>query len=486
MSLSTALNNAATGLRATARAADLVAGNIANSLTPGYARRELILGSSTVGASGNGVRVLGVQRVSDPLIVSDRRLAQADAGGSDVLSAALKRIEQAIGDPTSPSSLSARAVAFGASLVEAASRPDSSARLSSTITDARRLTQGFNAVATEIQDVRTRADNAIASLVDQVNTAVEKVDKLNTEIVRLGGQLRDASGLQEERQQLIDGIAEILPVREVPRANGEIALFTEGGAVLLDGRPRQLEFQAKGFVEPTMRVEDGALSGLALDGLPINTSSGTSLLGGGALQAQFDVRDSAGVEAQEAIDALARDLVERFQDPALDPTLTAGDAGLFTDLASPFDPANEEGLALRIGVNPLVDPLQGGEVWRLRDGLGAAVPGEAGQSALIVALSDRFELRRTPATGPAASQPRSVSDQVAFILSGISITRQSQDAETAFQGTRLATLREQEAASGVDTDDEMQKLLAIEQAYGANARVIQTVDSLLEELLRIT
>jgi flagellar hook-associated protein 1 FlgK len=31
----------------------------------------------------------------------------------------------------------------------------------------------------------------------------------------------------------------------------------------------------------------------------------------------------------------------------------------------------------------------------------------------------------------------------------------------------------------------MQKLLTIEQAYGANARVIRTIDALMDELLRI-
>lgn len=485
MSLNTALNNAATGLRAASRAADLVAGNVANALTPGYARRDLILAASTSGSQGSGVRVLGVQRLTDPLVLGDRRLAQADAGGASVLSAALKRIEDAMGQPVDPASLSARAAAFGAKLIEAASRPDSEARLAATVTEARRLTEGFNAVAAEIQDVRSRADTAISTLVEQVNAALIRVDRLNTQIVRMGDRTRDASGLQEERQQLIDRIADAVPVREVPRANGAVALFTDGGAVLLDGRPRLLGFAAKGFVEPDMRIEDGALSGLTLDGRDLNVSPGGSLLGGGALQAQFDIRDRAGVEAQQALDALARDLIERFQDPALDPTIAPGGAGFFTDGASPFDPLNEEGLALRIQVNPDVDPLQGGEARRLRDGIGSAVPGEAGQAALISALSARFAEQRMPATGPASSQARSVTDQIAFVLSGISISRQSQDAETAFQATRLAAIREEEASNGVDTDDEMQKLLAIEQAYGANARVVQTIDALLDELLRI-
>lgn len=38
---------------------------------------------------------------------------------------------------------------------------------------------------------------------------------------------------------------------------------------------------------------------------------------------------------------------------------------------------------------------------------------------------------------------------------------------------------------GVDSDAEMQKLLQYEQAYAANARVIQAVNDMMDQLLRI-
>ena len=43
----------------------------------------------------------------------------------------------------------------------------------------------------------------------------------------------------------------------------------------------------------------------------------------------------------------------------------------------------------------------------------------------------------------------------------------------------------QELQGGVDTDREMQDLLQIEKAYAANAKVIQTVDEMLDLLLGI-
>jgi flagellar hook-associated protein 1 FlgK len=244
-----------------------------------------------------------------------------------------------------------------------------------------------------------------------------------------------------------------------------------------------------------MSVEAGSLSGLTIGGVPVDPSGDRSLLGAGALMAQFELRDIAGPEAQRAIDAVARDLVERFQDPALDPSLGAGAAGLFTDRGLAFDPAApppplprpypEEGLAQRLSINPLVAADGADEVWRLRDGLGAAAPGPVGDPSLIVALGERLGEARSIASGPQQGQTRGFADQVAQFLSGVSTTRQAREGEAAFEGARLAGYREAEAAGGVDTDDEMQKLLVIEQNYAANARVIQTIDLLMDELRRI-
>ena len=493
MSLSFALFNAASGLRAQGRAAELVSGNVANALTPGYARRELQLTTDIVGANG-GVRVAGVARIVDPVVLADRRLAQADAGHAGVLARALESVEATIGDPTEAGSLSERVARFSARLIEASSQPGSELRLRQAIEAARGLTEGIAEVGDAIQQMRTRADTEIGQLVERVNSAVAQVDRLNDQILRLGDKARESSGLQEARQQAIDSISEILPVREVERANGSVALYTAAGVTLLDGRVWKLDFTPNGTVEPQLRIEDGALSGLTVGGLPVTPGGDRSLLGEGALAAQFELRDVAGPEAQAALDAIARDLVERFQDtPLVDPTMAAGDPGLFTDGGAAFDatppapapPYPEEGLAQRLRINPLLDPRAGGEAWRLRDGLGAAAQGPPGDPSLIIALGERLTAARPVASGPQQGQARSFADQVALFLTGIATTRQAREEEATFAQARLAGYREAEAAGGVDTDDEMQKLLLIEQNYAANARVIRTVDDLMDQLARI-
>ncbi|NBC95652.1 MAG: flagellar hook-associated protein FlgK, partial [Deinococcus-Thermus bacterium] len=361
MTLSNALASATSGLRATSRAADLVSGNVANALTPGYARRDLALATDVVG-TGGGVRVLGVERQVDPIILADRRVAEAETGAARARADALSAIETEIGDPTSAGSLSDRVARFSASLVEAAGAPDREAQLDRAVADAKRLAAGFRSIGDAIQDTRSRADEAIAGMVERINTAVGQVDVLNDRIRSLGAGAPEAPALEERRQQIVDSVAELVPLREVARPDGTIALFTSGGAALLDGRAWPLGFEPRSTVTVGMTVEDGALSGLTLRGQTVPTGATRSLLGDGALQAQFDMRDRAGPEAQAALDALARDLVERTQDPTLDPSLPSGPPaapGLFTDAGAAFDaglPGAEAGLAQRLAVNAAVDP----------------------------------------------------------------------------------------------------------------------------------
>ncbi|HOP20284.1 MAG TPA: flagellar basal body protein, partial [Amphiplicatus sp.] len=65
MSISSALNNATTGLSAASKRADIVSSNIANALTPGYSKRDLSVSERILGSEGAGVIVNGVVRASD-------------------------------------------------------------------------------------------------------------------------------------------------------------------------------------------------------------------------------------------------------------------------------------------------------------------------------------------------------------------------------------------------------------------------------------
>lgn len=482
MSISGSMSSALSGLNAAARSAELISSNIANALTEGYGRRELQLGARRVGNTGQGVQINGVAREVNQVLVGDRRIAQAGAADRDGRANFLLRVERALGSPDSAASLSGRIAAFDAALIAAAARPESDARLSGVADAARALSQSFHDISGEIQTARSAADARINADVVEVNRALATIADLNTHITTLASGGRDSSALIDQRQQLIDRIATIVPIREVPRENGRVALFTTGGAVLLEGKPAVLGFTPTGLITPDMTLGSGALSGLTINGRPARTDTGGTMAGGN-LAANFAIRDQLATGAQADLDAVARDLVTRFQDPGLDLTRAPGTPGLFTDGGAAFSPANEEGLAARLGLNALADPAQGGAAWRLRDGLGATSPGPVGQSTLLTALRTALIDARPTTSGSYSAGNRSLSGLATQLHSNIASSRLGQETEASFAAARATALHTLELEGGVDTDRELQDLLLIEKAYAANAKVIQSADEMIQILL---
>jgi flagellar hook-associated protein 1 FlgK len=474
---------ALSGLSTTARGAEVVSSNIANAQTEGYGRREMQVAVRELGATSQGVRVAGIVRHADPVAISDRRLASAGTGARTVASDFLKRIETAVGTPDSEVSVNARIAAFERALIEASSRPDSEARLNSVAQSAKNLVTQLSTAASEVQLQRAKADDQIEDEVARLNKALAQVADLNTKVLANVGTGRDASSLMDQRQQVIDAIAQIIPLREVPRDGGKIALYSTGGAVLVDGSASTLSFTPVGVITPDMTLSSGALSGITINGQAVPTIAEGGLISGGSLAAHFALRDVLAPQMQEKLDAIARDLVERFQDPALDPTRAVGDAGLFTDLGNPFLPANEVGLAQRLQLNPIIDPAQSGALWKLRDGLGATAQGALGNAGLLNNLASALTGQRAPVSGGFSVGTRSYDTLVADMVSGIAATRLTAESETSFAAARYDHLRTIELAGGVDTDQEMQTLLLIEQAYSANARVIKASSEMIQTLL---
>ncbi len=482
MSFSSTLNSAISGLTAASRAAEIVSQNIANAQTPGYARRSLVLGSNSVSP---GVRVLGVHRFGDPVILANRRQSESIHGASGALAGFASRFETLVGTASDPGSISLRIVAFETSLIEAASHPESPQRLDVAVARAGDLAAKIAAASEGLRVMRTQADIAIGVQVNRLNKALQDVQALNTRItaVKPGGGER--AGLLDQRRLVIDEINLIVPVNVVARDHGQIALYTDGGAILLDGPAATVGFAPVGETVPEMTLANGGLSGLEINGLAVKTDSARGAMRGGTLSAQFEIRDELAVAAQAGLDTVARDLIERFETAGLDPTVALGDPGLFTDGGAAFDAALELGLAGRIALNSVVDPDQGGESWRLRAGLGAAGPGEPGEARQLQAFTDALSERRTPGSPVFGTGEQTMVGLGSALLSRAAQNSAESDRTLSFAAASMTELTRIELAQGVDTDAELQALLIIEQAYAANARMIQVADEMMQAILRM-
>lgn len=478
MAISNAFNIAAGGLSASARMAEVVSSNLANALTEGYAPRQVDLSSSFLG----GVAIDGITRVSDPGILRDRRIADASVGSQQRGAVALSQLEQAFGPVGDSSGLVGRLAALEESLISAGSNPGSDQRLSTVISSLESVTTALRSDADAIQQQRQDADKAIALDVDTLNETLKQIEKLNSDVTRLVGSGNDPSAVIDARQNAIDKLTSIVPVTEIDRGNGQVALYTKTGVALIDGKPATFGFSQVGTIVPDMTLASGALSGVTLNGDPLDLGNGFGRMKGGSLEAAFNLRDDTLVELQSNLDQIASDLIQRFEGPTIDPSQAIGDPGLLTDRGSAFDPLDVAGLSSRLTVNGAVDPQQGGTLSRLRDGVNATVAGPIGDNAQL----DRWlTALREPISLSTGGVARSAIGHASDQIGNVGRLRLSAEESLSFETARYESLKSAELAGGVDSDQELQRLLRIEQSYAANARVLQTLDAMMSRLMEI-
>ncbi|GIT92982.1 flagellar hook protein FlgK [Jannaschia pagri] len=481
MSLSASLNNALTGLGLASRRAEIISSNVANADTPGYARRRLATNGPVTGVSANDI---SVRREVDANLQKLRRDAAADAGSAQVAAGFHTSLDTAIGDPDQAGSLQDLLSRFDTTLTAAIADPTSNVRLAAISNAAEGLADKLNSLGSQITRDRRAAETQIAKTVQQLNEDLAQVSDFNASIARMEATGRDASNLKDQRQVAVDRIAAAVPVTELPRENGRVALVSTGGVILLDGSPAQIEFSERPLVEPDVEYPTG-LSGLTFRGRDLGTGRDGDGLAGGSLGALFDLRDNVAVEAMARLDTVAFELASRFQNTAVDPTLAAGQPGLFTDNGAAASATTPAGLASRLRVNSAVGPDQPSGHWKLRDGLGATTAGPVSASSQLQRLAGALRDSATPARQTLTATPTDLRGLTASFQSAVSLDRVSSEASYerfAVERDALVDLRD---GAPVDVDSEMRRLLEVEQSYAANARLVQAVSQMMDRLTEI-
>ncbi|MEZ5946748.1 MAG: flagellar hook-associated protein FlgK, partial [Hyphomonas sp.] len=387
MSISSALNAARTGLQINSLRADIAATNVANANTAGYVRRSVLIGERVVSGGTAGVQSNGIARSQDMFLTAQRRSLTSDLAQADMLASAWKTISSRIGDSTDTNSLFSKFSQFESALSDLALSPESATNAAAVISAANGLITEFRDLSQMVSDLRSEADREIAEGVNTVNQALKGIEQINGQLSSTKAGSTEAAALMDERQRLLDTISEYVPVKAVERDFNRIDVITPEGVFLLAGSARTLEFSPSTAFSAADTYAGGQLSGLTVDGVELTSSASSfGAVSSGLFSALFTLRDTDLPQLGAQLDTLAGDLISRLSDDSIDPTKTPGEYGLFIDTAGTGDP----GLAGRIALNPAVDPAQGGDSSRLRDGIGAATPGSPGYSDTLNRMLSAF------------------------------------------------------------------------------------------------
>lgn len=318
MSLSGALANASAALTTSQYQVALSTTNVANASTDGYTTKTYLATSQTATLA---LSTGELSRVTDTYLQKSLISSSASAGYAETIDSYMSRYDTLLGDTSSSGDIASLTSALATSLTTlAAGTGDTDA--AAVVSAASELVDGLRTLSSGIQDLRSDADAAIATTVDEINALLLEIDSLNDQIVAGQG---DQTTLADARDTALQTLSGLVGVTSYTDASGRLNIYA-GGQMLVGTTVSTLSFTASGAVSA-----DSAYP-TSLSGVSVNGRDVTSSLTGGELGALIDLRDEALPAEQAALDSLAATLISAVNTAAS--TGAASPPGTLTSTAA--------------------------------------------------------------------------------------------------------------------------------------------------------
>lgn len=503
MSLDASLAIANSGLYTIGAGFSVISQNIANANTPGYASEIAVQESVDAGPFLLGVRSLPAILASDPAVQA--ALQDQSAGNSywQTTGGALSGLQPAWGAVAQGNDLGSLVSGVQNAFTALLNDPANQTAQGAVVSAAQSLAAGINAQSQAITGARQAAEGDLVSAVGQANDALGKIAALNAQIVGLQASGQSTADLQNQRNAAVATLSGLFPVRTSTASDGALLVFTAGGAQLPTDGSAKLQI-TPATLGPGSYYPGGGVSGITLGGSDI-----LAQLGGGRIGADLALRDRTLPTYQGELDEFAYTLTNRFD--AQGPTLFSNPDGTLPVAANPgVNQAGYVGYAAAISVNPAVAAHPS----LVRDGTHAVVGSPTGASAFtpnplglpgftdmiqrVLNYSLTGEVQAgvaqapglTAGLGPAGNLAAPFGATLAIGDTANAITgaaaADSAAASSAAgdaQATAGALQGKLSASTGVNMDQELSTMVALENAYGANAKIISTVQTLYGDVL---
>jgi flagellar hook-associated protein 1 FlgK len=447
--------------------------NLANVNTPGYSRQRVAIETSLTipsefGPQGTGADAVAIVQIRDILL--DRQLVGETSvrGSYEARQKALQVLQSVLGQQIDRQATGAEGAAAAngvggqhgiaeemsdlfASFQSLSTNPTSMAERQVLLMKAQSLAARFNQVSQQFTEVRDTLSESLAGDVDQANLALQDIAELNGQIIaaELDGK-GQANDLRDARQKRIEDLAKLVHIDTTTNSNGSVDIAVDG--VTLVAGPR---------VQDTLETYDAGggqfLVRTATGGTAINVTGGT-------MQGTIEARDSDLVTLQTNLDALATNLISEVN------AVHATGFGLNNTTGENFFTGTT---AADMGVNAALisDPaaIQA-----------SGVAGAVGNNSIAVALAQLAD-KKLPALGNQTlleHYGQSVA-QLGQALNGTNSQLTNQ------QIVERMLLRQRDSISGVSLDEEMTDLIKFQRAFEASAKLIVTIDEMLETVMSL-
>ncbi|MCQ4268905.1 flagellar hook-associated protein FlgK, partial [Pseudomonas stutzeri] len=315
------------------------------------------------------------------------------------------------------------------------------------------LAQRFNGLNANIDTQLGALEGQRVAMVSEINGLSSNIAELNAQILEMESSGRDTATLRDYRENLIKDLSQYAGIRVQEAADGSLGVSLVNGQPLVAGTTAgqlQVSENLAGEQELTLVFAKTSFP-LIQDGL------------GGSLGALYDMECGALRPAQDDLHAMAGALAQAANDTLAGGFDLNGNPGqpLFV-----YNPASTSGM-LAVGTLSTQELAL------------SSVAGEVGNNQTLLAL---LGTKTTSVTVGGDAVP--LNDAYAGLVGRIaSASRQNQADHAAATTVAEQAQAQRDSVSAVNLDEEAVNLMAYEQAYQANMKVISTSNELFNAVL---
>lgn len=443
-----------------------VSHNIANKSTEGYSRQRVEIVTNDPAGSGRlrigmGARASQVTRVNNPWLEKQIQRENMNLGNSGTKADALARVEQIYNEQMNKGLNQFMGDFFNA-FRELSNTPESLASRTMVKEAAESLTQDFKRINKQLKDVQDDLDGQLKTTTEEVNQITKEIASLNEKIQLVEIQGTPANDERDRREVLLKKLGERIDITWAEGKDNMVTVTAGNTAILVSGHSsRNLEAS---FTDDRDRVElfyrssdTGSLFNI------------TEQIKGGKMGGALEIRDHLIEDHLSTIDNMAYTLAKEVNKAHIEGFDRYGKNGiLFFEM-----PEEIKGAAEKLSLNESVK-LDSGKI------SAAARVDSAGDNTIANIISN-IQYQKVM-DGGSATLDDYYNSQVGQI--GTVAQRAIKSHEN--QKNILDQLNQiRESISGVSLDEEATKMIEMQKAYDASARLIRTADEMFDTVLNL-
>lgn len=483
------LNIATGGMNAQQNALQTTSHNLSNINTPGYSRQRVTMKTAFpqsrpgVGQMGMGVQVSGVTRVTDDYVTRQLENEMASFVENGNISEVLGQLEAVFNEP-SESSVSHQMSEFFAVWGSLSEDPASKEGKKLVVSQSETFVDAINHITNKIDSLAEDTIGQIKKDVLDFNSAAKQLNKVNEQIFHAKSKGEEPNDLMDTQDQLIGQLKSVADVAIEKDLYGRVSVsFGKDKPIVSNEGVKEIAVSRDGNIYHDVTVGKDGYVDTEIEPLTKITMKRGSIKG--FQKAHADVQK----KGQEL-----NDFVENFTETVNTIMKRDSENNEENSDALKFFTKNKKTGELEINEELLKDPskLVTGE--KFKDGVsgnGSRAKAIADLQNVSLKFDNKNELQNEFNSGSLSLVSKEngskLFDSYNGIITDMGIIKQQADNTMDNQADLVSLLdQRKESISGVDMNEEVVNMIQQQSAFQANARMITTINEMLDTLINRT